>query len=148
MQPSTNWVPFISTKGFLNVDGTAATAGDKAKLGMGNLSAGMMLPGKMLNKSPGKTLESLPNRTVIAESEENAQAEFLPSLTMVAFAKRLEQFVTENAEITGWFIDMINEVKLWVNSTEITWGSKRMKIRILTFVEGDERRATFNKIVN
>jgi hypothetical protein len=145
VQPSTNWVPLISTNGFLNVDGRAETDGDEAKLEMGNPSEGIILPGKMLSKSPGATLESLPNRTATAESEENEQTEFLPSLTIVSFVKRLEQFVAENLKITGWFIDMINEVKLSVKSTEMIWGSKRNKIRMLTFVEGEERRATFNK---
>ena len=100
-QPSTYWVPWISTADFLNVDGTDATDGDKATCAKGNPSEGMMMPGKMSRKSPVTTLASLPNWTVIVESEEKAQTGFFPNLTTVEFAKRPTQFVIDTLVITG-----------------------------------------------
>jgi hypothetical protein len=55
--------------------------------------------------------------------------------------------VGEALEITGWFIDIVNDPKLSVNSTESTRGLKRNTIRTLTLVEGEEIRAIFNKTI-
>jgi hypothetical protein len=116
---STYWVPLISTEVFLKADGTAATDGNKAAFDIENLSAGIILPGKMLSVSPIKIDESLPNWTEI-ESEENLQMGFNPNLITVVLAKRLEQSEEANAAITGWFIEIINDVKLSVKSTDKT----------------------------
>jgi hypothetical protein len=116
---STYWVPLISTEVFLNVDGTAATAGNKAAFDVGNPSAGIIFPGKMLSMSPLIMAESLPNWTKI-EFEEMLQTGFIPNLITVVLAKRLEQLAGENIAITGWFIDIIKDVKLSVKSTDKT----------------------------
>jgi hypothetical protein len=107
-------VPWICTEGLLNAGGTAATVGDKASFVMGNLSAGMILPGKKSRLSPVKILESLPNWTEI-KFPENLQAGFVPNRAVVVFAKRVEQFAGMVAELTGWFIVIFKKVKLSVN---------------------------------